>query len=89
MRWEFVDAEGGARVRFVWTESGGPRVSAPGRKGVGTVVIERFMAAAFGGKVESSFLPDGFRWTLEIPAEHLLSEAATPQRPLGYRAAAR
>jgi hypothetical protein len=36
--------------------------------------------------VESLFLPEGFCWTLEIPAEHLLSEApakrpaATPVR---------
>jgi two-component sensor histidine kinase len=87
VRWDFVDAEGEARLRFAWTESGGPQVSAPARKGFGTVVIERFMAAAFGGKVESSFLPGGFCWTLEIPAEHLLTEAALQRQP-GYRAAA-
>jgi PAS domain S-box-containing protein len=88
VRWEFVEGAGETRVRLVWTESGGPQVSAPNRKGFGTVVIERFMAAAFGGKVESAFLPGGFRWTLEIPAEHLLSEASAQPRPLGFRSAA-
>jgi len=38
------------------------------------MVIERFIAVTFGGHVESLFLPEGFCWTLEIPAEHLLSE---------------
>jgi two-component sensor histidine kinase len=91
VRWELIAAEdgGGPRVRFVWTETGGPPVKAPARKGFGTVVIERFMAAAFGGKVESAFRPDGFAWTLEIPAEHLLSEAAAAPRPVGFRAAGR
>jgi hypothetical protein len=38
------------------------------------MVIERFIAVTFGGHVESLFLPEGFCWTLEIPAEHLVSE---------------
>jgi PAS domain S-box-containing protein len=83
IHWELVDGEAGQRVRFQWSESGGPRVKAPARKGFGTVVIERFMAAAFGGKVESGFAPEGFTWFLEIPAEHLLSEpgVARPAPP--------
>ncbi len=86
IRWELANVENQVRVRFLWSETGGPPVSAPGRKGFGTVVIERFMAAAFGGKAESSFPPEGFRWTLEIPAEHLLSEA--PRHPAERRNAA-
>jgi hypothetical protein len=38
----------------------------------------------FGGRVESLFLPHGFCWTLEIPAEHLLSEPPA-KRPAPVR----
>jgi PAS domain S-box-containing protein len=85
IHWDLVDAEDGQRVRLQWSESGGPRVKQPERKGFGSVVIERFMAAAFGGKVESGFAPAGFTWSLEIPAEHLLSEMTTV-RPAGTAA---
>jgi hypothetical protein len=47
------------------------------------MVIERFVSVTFGGRVESRFLPEGFCWTLEIPAEHLISE--TPKRPAAPR----
>ena len=76
IHWDLVDAQDGQKVHLKWSESGGPRVKQPERKGFGSVVIERFMAAAFGGKVESGFAPEGFTWSLEIPAEHLLSEAS-------------
>jgi PAS domain S-box-containing protein len=86
IHWELVESDGRKHVRFVWQETGGPPVVQPRRKGFGAMVIERFIAVTFGGKVESLFLPKGFCWTLEIPAEHLLSEppakrpAATPVR---------
>jgi PAS domain S-box-containing protein len=77
IRWDLVDGDPGQRVRLSWSESGGPHVKAPDRKGFGTVVIERFMAAAFGGTAKSVYAPEGLSWTVEIPAEHLLSEQAS------------
>ena len=74
IRWDMVESGGRKHVRFVWQETGGPPVTQPLRKGFGAMVIERFIAVTFGGHVESLFLPEGFCWTLEIPAEHLLSE---------------
>jgi two-component sensor histidine kinase len=74
IHWELVESAGRKHVRFVWQETGGPPVAQPRRKGFGAMVIERFIAVTFGGHVESLFLPEGFCWTLEIPAEHLLSE---------------
>jgi PAS domain S-box-containing protein len=85
IHWDLVDAQDGQRVRLKWSESGGPRVKQPERKGFGSVVIERFMAAAFGGKVESGFAPEGFTWSLEIPAEHLLSEVGGARSPAPSR----
>ena len=81
--WDMVESGGRKHVRFVWQETGGPPVTQPRRKGFGAMVIERFIAVTFGGQVESLFLPEGFCWTLEIPAEHLLSEPpATRPAPL-------
>ena len=81
IRWELVENGARKHVRFVWQESGGPPVAQPLRKGFGAMVIERFIAVTFGGHVESLFLPEGFCWTLEIPAEHLLSDAPVRRRP--------
>ncbi|HLH91154.1 MAG TPA: PAS domain S-box protein [Xanthobacteraceae bacterium] len=80
--WELVETEGRKFVRFVWQEKGGPPVQEPVRKGFGAMVIERFVSVTFGGRVKSLFLPEGFSWMLEIPAEHLLSEtlAKRPRR---------
>jgi PAS domain S-box-containing protein len=88
IRWEMIEAGERKYVRFSWRESGGPPVAQPLRKGFGAMVIERFVAVTFGGRVESLFLPDGFCWTLEIPAEHLLSEAQAQRPPAPLRVAA-
>jgi PAS domain S-box-containing protein len=82
--WELVESGGRRHVRFVWQETGGPPVAQPLRKGFGAMVIERFIAVTFGGHVESLFLPEGFCWTLEIPAEHLLSDPPA-KRPTPVR----
>jgi PAS domain S-box-containing protein len=84
IRWDMVESGGRKHVRFVWRETGGPPVTQPLRKGFGAMVIERFIAVTFGGHVESLFLPEGFCWTLEIPAEHLLSEPPA-KRPAPMR----
>jgi PAS domain S-box-containing protein len=81
VQWKLMDNGSGRFVRFVWQEKGGPPVTQPRRKGFGAMVIERFIAVTFGGRVESLFLPEGFCWTLEIPAEHLLTEQP-PKRPI-------
>jgi PAS domain S-box-containing protein len=42
-----------------WTEAGGPPVKSPIHKGFGMRMIERGLAAEFGGQVEISFEPGG------------------------------
>jgi PAS domain S-box-containing protein len=88
IRWDMVESGGRKHVRFVWQETGGPPVTQPRRKGFGAMVIERFIAVTFGGHVESLFLPEGFCWTLEIPAEHLLSEPPAKRHAPVQRVAA-
>lgn len=50
---------GNAVSGFAWRESGGPTVIAPTRKGFGTLLIERTLAADFGGKVVIDYTPSG------------------------------
>jgi PAS domain S-box-containing protein len=53
--------QGGAHPRLVltWTESGGPPVSPPTRRGFGSRLIERGLAAELSGEATIDFQPDG------------------------------
>lgn len=53
--------------RLEWREMGGPVVAAPARKGFGTRMIERALAADFGGRVELDFAPEGVTCSLDCP----------------------
>ena len=55
VRWK---AENG-RLAFAWRESGGPPVTPPAQRGFGTRMIERALAADFGGEARIDFHPDG------------------------------
>lgn len=59
-------------VRLEWCETGGPAVRVPERKGFGSLVIERMVASAIGGKVRLEFPPAGVYWRLEFPNENLV-----------------
>jgi PAS domain S-box-containing protein len=49
----------GDRLSFTWRESGGPPVAPPASRGFGTRMIERALAAEFGGTARIDFEPDG------------------------------
>jgi len=61
-----------ARFQMVWSERGGPTVAPPVHKGFGQVVMEQLAARALQGKARLQFDPKGVRWTLDIPASHIL-----------------
>jgi two-component sensor histidine kinase len=50
---------------LTWTESGGPPVAAPTRRGFGSRLIERSLRNELGGSASMSYDPEGFRCTLE------------------------
>jgi two-component sensor histidine kinase/PAS domain-containing protein len=50
-----------------WTESGGPPVSPPTRRGFGSRLIERSLARELAGKVELLYEPDGVVCTIDAP----------------------
>ncbi len=56
-----------------WTESGGPRVVEPVRKGFGQVIIGRMAEASVLGTAEIRFHEEGLSWTLNAAAENVLT----------------
>lgn len=58
---------GDDRLRLEWRERGGPAVEAPSRRGFGSRMIERGLAAELGGKVKIDFQPDGVVCRVDAP----------------------
>ncbi|HEX8622444.1 MAG TPA: PAS domain S-box protein [Allosphingosinicella sp.] len=53
------------RLSLRWEESGGPRIELPRRRGFGTRMIERALAAEEGGKADLHFRPAGLVCEIE------------------------
>jgi PAS domain S-box-containing protein len=67
IRWE---ADQG-RMRFRWTERGGPPVPRPVRRGFGTRLIERTLAQDLNGEVAVSFESEGVVCAVAAPLEEM------------------
>jgi two-component sensor histidine kinase len=67
IRWRVEDGDAGPRLNLEWTERGGPPVSPPGRKGFGSRLIERGLAAELGGRVEIEYRQDGVVCSVHAP----------------------
>ena len=66
--WDLTGQNGNARLKFAWSESGGPETKPPQRKGFGTRLIERALAFELGGSNSNMrFEPSGL--ICEIDAE--------------------
>jgi light-regulated signal transduction histidine kinase (bacteriophytochrome) len=74
IRWT-VTAPGG--LDLSWTESGGPAVSPPGRRGFGSTLIERALAMETGGQATIRFHPDGVVCDVALPPTSMA--ASDPQ----------
>ena len=68
--WIVAMDAGCPRVRLTWIESGGPPVVPPLRRGFGSRLIERSLAADLGGEAHLDYRPAGLvctlSWTVEI-----------------------
>ncbi|MDQ4136577.1 MAG: PAS domain-containing protein, partial [Pseudomonadota bacterium] len=62
IRWA---VNGSPRLSLVWTESWGPPVAAPGRRGFGSRLIERSLASDLGGRADLQFHAGGVVCTIE------------------------
>jgi two-component sensor histidine kinase len=62
--------EASARLRLSWREKDGPPVQAPARRSFGTRLMET-LGKQLSGKVELSYAPAGFVYTLNVPLSAL------------------
>jgi PAS domain S-box-containing protein len=70
---ETMDEEGNRQFRFIWQESGGPPVEEPTRKGFGSRLITRVLAADFQGKVSIDYAPGGVVCVLASPINTVMA----------------
>jgi two-component sensor histidine kinase len=66
--WEIV----GDTFTMNWTEREGPPVSAPERRGFGTIVMEAMAERSVGGVVDLDYATSGLTWRLTCPAANAL-----------------
>jgi two-component sensor histidine kinase len=72
---------GAARDIFTmsWTEREGPPVSAPKRRGFGTIVMEAMTARSVDGAVDLDYAPSGVTWRLTCPPANALEPRGREQ----------
>ena len=62
--WEILEESDGRKLRLIWTEAGGPHVTAPVQRGFGSRLIERSARDQLGGEATVDFLPLGVVYTV-------------------------
>ena len=67
--WEVIDEDAGPTLRLIWSESGGPPVTAPVQRGFGSRLIERSARDQLGGEATVDFLPRGVVCTVTCSLE--------------------
>ncbi len=65
----------GDTLAMSWTERDGPPVSAPQRRGFGTIVMEAMAERSVDGTVDLDYAPSGLTWRLTCPATTTLEMA--------------
>jgi two-component sensor histidine kinase len=73
IRWQIEPMRGEEYLRLTWSESKGPTVSSPERRGFGSLLIEQVLADDFQGKVDVNYLPQGFCCELTTALSNLRS----------------
>lgn len=76
--------DGAGDLTLNWTESGGPPVKAPTRKGFGTTIIDRSVPYDLGGRASIDYDPAGVRASFCIPARHVSEPLTLTPRPVKY-----
>ncbi|MCA1713582.1 MAG: PAS domain S-box protein [Gammaproteobacteria bacterium] len=67
VNWDTRQVDGQTWLRLRWTESGGPVVSAPVRRGFGSRLIADGLSFELDGKVALEFAPAGVRCMIDVP----------------------
>lgn len=71
IEWHLIPASQGGGLEMIWSETKGPKVKDPRRRGFGSLVIEHNLARALNAKVELSFEPEGLRCRIVAPPSQL------------------
>jgi two-component sensor histidine kinase len=74
VRW-YRKLNGSTKLVLIWQETGGPRVEASKKSGLGTGVVRDLIPYEFGGTVDFSFAREGVRCRLEIPLDRISSDS--------------
>jgi len=69
----------GDALTMSWTEREGPPVSAPKRRGFGTIVMEAMAERSVDGMVDLDYAPSGVTWRLTCPAANALKPGEREQ----------
>ena len=67
--WEVITEDAKPQLRLIWTETGGPHVTAPVQRGFGSRLIERSARDQLGGEATVDFLPRGVVYTVTCTLE--------------------
>ena len=67
--WSIVPGKDAAALKFTWAEEDGPTVEAPTRRGFGSQIIEKVLAADFAGTVAIDYRANGLVVDLMAPVE--------------------
>jgi two-component sensor histidine kinase len=59
-----------------WTEREGPPVSAPERRGFGSIIMEAMAERSVDGTVDLDYAPSGLTWRLTCPVANVQEPAA-------------
>jgi PAS domain S-box-containing protein len=73
-KWSFTEDEPSS-FQFQWTETGGPPVERPRRRGFGSRLIEQGLAQELAGEVRLSFATNGLVCIIEAPLAEVKGEA--------------
>ena len=73
-----LEASGVRRLRFRWTEHGGPPVAPPSRQGFGSRLLQRVLTTQLQAEVKIDFDATGLRFRMELPL---------PDKPAVFKAA--
>ena len=76
-RVSIVWTQSGNRLRLEWRESGGPPVEPPARRGFGSRLIERGLAADLGGPPRLRFEPEGLSCEIEASLDAVRAQERT------------
>lgn len=71
IEWNRLAADTGGGIEIIWSESQGPKVDAPTKRGFGSLVIERNLSRTLGAEVELTFAAGGLRCRVTVPQVQL------------------